>query len=265
MNNVTEKKWVLVTGGAKRVGAEIVLRLAQDGYNIYLHFRSSQTEAEETKKKAEGYGAQIHLVAGDLSNKNDVRRIFEEISPDAVIHNAADFATSKPKGNSLADILEAEEIAFNRNMAANAMGPLLVTKAAIHRMRQEKKGGTFIFIGDACIHGNGDAYGSDKDAYIMSKSYVPFVSKHRAIELSKEGFFFHAVLNGPIDPPAGAPKETVSKIAEDLNVPPAFRNPWLGGASVAEVISLLLKMPPAATGTIFTVDGARGRVTPPEH
>ncbi|HYF10575.1 MAG TPA: SDR family NAD(P)-dependent oxidoreductase [Candidatus Paceibacterota bacterium] len=261
----TGKKWALVTGGAKRIGAEISLRLAEDGYNIYLHYRSSKEEAEAVKKKAESYGAHVTLVSGDLSDAKAVERIFKSISPDVVVNNAAAFAVSKPEKNSLSAILKAEEEAFRVNMSANALGPLLVTKAALYRMQQEGKGGTFVFIGDAAIHGSGDAYTGDKDAYIMSKAFVPFLTRHRAQELGKEGFFFCSLLNGPIEPPPGAPKGTVKKVAQDLNIPKESLNPWLGGSEVAKAVSLLLKMSPGVNGISVPVDGARGRVTPREH
>ncbi|MCE9644013.1 SDR family oxidoreductase [Candidatus Parcubacteria bacterium] len=260
-----DRKWALVTGGAKRIGAEIVLSLAREGYNIYLHFNSSKKEAEETKKKAESKGAEVILVSGNLSDKKIVEKIFKNISPDVVVHNAATFRVSKPQKDSLSGILKAEEVAFNENMGANALAPLLVTKAALYRMRQEKKGGTFVFIGDACIHGSGDAYTSDKDAYLMSKAFVPFLSKHRAQEFGKEGFFFYSLLNGPIEPPPSAPLTTVEGVARDLNVPQGALRPWLGGSEVAKAVSLLLKMSPGVNGVSIPIDGARGQVTPSEH
>ena len=37
---------VLVTGGAKRLGAAIVRRLAADGHRVVIHYGTSRTEAE---------------------------------------------------------------------------------------------------------------------------------------------------------------------------------------------------------------------------
>ncbi|MDD5330920.1 MAG: SDR family NAD(P)-dependent oxidoreductase, partial [Sulfuricella sp.] len=39
-------KVVLITGGAKRVGASICRRLHREGANLVIHYRSSAAEAE---------------------------------------------------------------------------------------------------------------------------------------------------------------------------------------------------------------------------
>ena len=44
---LTEAPLVLVTGGAKRVGAEIVRALARNGARVIIHYGTSQTEAEQ--------------------------------------------------------------------------------------------------------------------------------------------------------------------------------------------------------------------------
>ncbi len=38
---------VLVTGGSKRIGREICLRLSSKGYKVLVHYRNSHEDAEE--------------------------------------------------------------------------------------------------------------------------------------------------------------------------------------------------------------------------
>ena len=46
----------LITGGAKRIGQDMALSLAKNGWNIGLHYRNSETEAEFTRKRIESLG-----------------------------------------------------------------------------------------------------------------------------------------------------------------------------------------------------------------
>ena len=57
---------VLITGGAKRVGAAMALSLARAGYSIALHYNNSKTEAEKLSK----YRKEI-LTGYDQSDVNE--------------------------------------------------------------------------------------------------------------------------------------------------------------------------------------------------
>ena len=57
---------VLVTGGAKRIGAAIARRLAHEGWDLILHHRSSMVEAEELAKELRIEGVRVDVVQADL-------------------------------------------------------------------------------------------------------------------------------------------------------------------------------------------------------
>jgi NAD(P)-dependent dehydrogenase (short-subunit alcohol dehydrogenase family) len=65
-------KTVLVTGGAKRLGREIVLACAEAGYRPVIHYNSSAEEAEELAKKVGGV-----TVGGDLAEPGIASRIID--------------------------------------------------------------------------------------------------------------------------------------------------------------------------------------------
>src|SRR5258706_5822335 len=52
MSEPLSGKVVLVTGGAKRVGAAIARRLHREGANLMLHYRGSEREARALVNKA---------------------------------------------------------------------------------------------------------------------------------------------------------------------------------------------------------------------
>jgi NAD(P)-dependent dehydrogenase (short-subunit alcohol dehydrogenase family) len=64
-----ENKNILVTGAAKRLGRAIVLDLAAHGFNIAIHYRSAQAEAEATAAEAKRLGARVALLKADLAEE----------------------------------------------------------------------------------------------------------------------------------------------------------------------------------------------------
>jgi len=71
---------VLVTGAAKRIGRAIALRLAQEGYQVAVHYRSSSEEAMETVRMIEKQGGSAVCVRADLGNTSELENLFESAS-----------------------------------------------------------------------------------------------------------------------------------------------------------------------------------------
>ncbi len=68
---------VLVTGAARRVGREIVLHLAAAGWDVALHYRESEDEAEATAVEARAAGSahrvKVAIFGADLSDETRCR------------------------------------------------------------------------------------------------------------------------------------------------------------------------------------------------
>lgn len=58
----------LVTGGARRIGREIALELARAGFDIALHYKGSEDEAEETAAEIRGLGRDADCFEADLAD-----------------------------------------------------------------------------------------------------------------------------------------------------------------------------------------------------
>ena len=90
-------KTILVTGGALRIGSEIVTSFAKMGWDIILHYRNSSEEAKEIKKNLEDlYETEIFLVQGDLNVDEDVQNLIDIVNKnyknlDALVNNASSF------------------------------------------------------------------------------------------------------------------------------------------------------------------------------
>ncbi len=92
-----ERKAVLVTGAAKRIGRGIALRLHQAGYRVAIHYGSSEKEARAT---AEECGS-APLFRANLESVEDIRRMFRQVDEQigsiyGLVNNAARFRRRDP-------------------------------------------------------------------------------------------------------------------------------------------------------------------------
>lgn len=69
----------LITGGAKRIGKEISIFLANKGYDIALHYNSSEKQAKSVAKDIEKYGVRCKIFKQDLSNPNKANALISKV------------------------------------------------------------------------------------------------------------------------------------------------------------------------------------------
>jgi NAD(P)-dependent dehydrogenase (short-subunit alcohol dehydrogenase family) len=115
-------KRVFITGAAKRIGADLVHRLARDGYDIVLHYGASQTEAQAIQKTLEAQGRSCVLIQGNLTNPEDVQNVIHAVRAvgplNLMIHNASLFLP-----DTLATVTWQ---GLQDHLAVNAMAPLML-------------------------------------------------------------------------------------------------------------------------------------------
>jgi NAD(P)-dependent dehydrogenase (short-subunit alcohol dehydrogenase family) len=119
-------KVALVTGGAKRIGRAIALALAQRGWDVAVHYRSSAAEAEATVREIQALGRRAAAVPCDLSDQAAVKALVGQAAAllgpvSCVVNNASLF-----ENDSAADFSVA---ALDRHMHANLAAPLLLAQA----------------------------------------------------------------------------------------------------------------------------------------
>jgi NAD(P)-dependent dehydrogenase (short-subunit alcohol dehydrogenase family) len=91
----------MVTGGAVRIGAEIVRGFADLGHPVIIHCRRSRGSAEALAEGIVARGGRAHVLAADLASPNEVERLVPRalaLEPNLgiLINNASVFAGDQP-------------------------------------------------------------------------------------------------------------------------------------------------------------------------
>lgn len=68
-------KFALITGGSRGIGRSIAIKLAEEGYNILLNYKSNDEEANKTAEMVRAKNVEVELLKFDVSNKSDVDSI----------------------------------------------------------------------------------------------------------------------------------------------------------------------------------------------
>ena len=116
----------LVTGGGKRIGRAICLTLARAGFDIVVHYRSSEDAALAVAEEVRALGRQAETVQGDLSDEAQVRRIVPDavaaIGPLGVLVNNASVFEDDRVGSLEREIWDA-------HMETNLRAPIVLAEA----------------------------------------------------------------------------------------------------------------------------------------
>jgi NAD(P)-dependent dehydrogenase (short-subunit alcohol dehydrogenase family) len=121
-----QQQAALVTGAGRRIGRAIALGLAQAGWDVAVHFRSSRRDAEETAAAIRALGRRAVLLECDLLDEAAVRGLFaraaDALGPiGCVVNNASLF-----EYDSAADFSPA---LLATHIQANVSAPILLAQA----------------------------------------------------------------------------------------------------------------------------------------
>src|SRR5438552_10634622 len=86
-------KIALITGSSQGIGRATAQRLARNGADIVINYRSNATAAKEAKASIEELGRQCVAIQADVSQEEDVTRLFAEanqlLGPISILINNA--------------------------------------------------------------------------------------------------------------------------------------------------------------------------------
>ncbi|MBU3581939.1 SDR family oxidoreductase [Polynucleobacter sp. AP-Capit-er-40B-B4] len=75
-----QPKAVLVTGAAKRLGREIALQFARQGWDVAVHYGRSAHEAAQAVQEIQGFGVKAQAFEADLADEAAINNLFKAVS-----------------------------------------------------------------------------------------------------------------------------------------------------------------------------------------
>jgi pteridine reductase len=247
---MTQTPVVLVTGAARRVGAEIARALHAAGACVAIHYRSSAAEADRlaaelnAARPDEG-GESAANFAADLLDIDALPRLVDSVVQrfgrlDALVNNASSFFATK--------VGAVDTAAWDDLVGSNLKAPLFLSQAAAPHL--EASGGCIVNITD--IHAERPLKGYP--LYCAAKAGLLGLSRALALELGPR-VRVNAVAPGPIEWPQN-----------DHDFPPALRAAIIehtllkrvgSPTDIARTVKFLVFDAPYITGQVINVDGGR--------
>lgn len=136
-------KVVFVTGSAKGIGAACIKKFALEGYDVVIHYRSSETSARKLENWIkENTNSKTLLLKSDIQNEEEVKKMMTKIIDafghiDVLVNNAALEINSEFEEKNAQNFLNV--------LNTNLVGTFLVSKY-VSKWMLEKKTGKIINI-----------------------------------------------------------------------------------------------------------------------
>lgn len=245
---MSTNKIACVTGGARRIGRAIVLALHGAGFDVIIHYQTSEADAQSLAQYCNQQRAHsAHIVQGQLDDVDDIEMLANAIIGcagrlDVLIHNASRFYPT-PMGE-----IQAQD--WHNLIDSNAKAPLFLTQALLPYLQMVN--GNVISILD--IHADNRPF-LGYSVYNMAKAAHRMLVQSLALEL--------------------APNVRVNAVAPGVNIlPEAETEQALTEAQIREICQsvplqrigtpediaqtvLFLATAPYITGQTIAVDGGR--------
>lgn len=239
-------KVAIVTGGSRGIGAAIARRLAGEGAQVALFYRSNAEAADATVRAIEAAGGQAAAFQADVADEAAVRLAVREVVArfgrvDALVNNAGIFE-AEPVG-------EISRESFQRQFSVNAWSVLASTQAALDHF--PAAGGAIVNVSSSlAVRPEPQTV-----SYSASKAAVDSLTLGCAIELGARGIRVNAVAPAitRTDMTADIPAE---QLREEIRLTPLGRLAEPG--DIADVVAFLCSDDARwITGRSLLVDGGR--------
>ncbi len=243
-----EGRIVLVTGGDQGIGRGIALRLAQEGADIAIGFRSNKQGADDTATEIQKLGQKCVAIQGDVGKVEDGQKLVAEAIRqlgriDILVNNAG--------LERRADFWDVTEQDFDLVLNVNLKGVFFITQSVVRHLMETKRPGKIINISSVHEELPFPHFAS----YCASKGGLKMLTRNLSIELAPLGITINNIAPGAIETPIN------TKLLND----PVKLNELLGNIplrrlgkpeDVAGMAAFLASSDSDyVTGTTFFVDG----------
>lgn len=224
-------KTALVTGGARGIGRAIVLRLAEEGARVGIHYGASEHEAHALVAEVEASGGHAFAVHAPLGVRGDAAAVwnaFDEHADgvDILVNNAGVLGARSAYG-------DVDETGFDEVFAVNTRAPFFIVQHGLSRLRDH---GRIVNISTSFTHGSRNPA---LLPYTMSKAAVDAFTATLAVQLGERGITVNAV-----GPGATATDMNAARLAtEEGRAAIAARSPFgrvAEPSDIADVVGFLV-------------------------
>jgi glucose 1-dehydrogenase len=246
--NRLEGKVVAVTGGDQGIGRAIVERLAREGADVALCYRSNKKGADEVVAELQKMGRKAAALQADVGKVAEGQRFITE----AVIQlGRVDILVNNAGLERRADFWDVSEEDYDLVLDVNLKGPFFVTQAFVKHRMQAKGGGKVINV--SSVHE--ELPFPHFTSYCASKGGIKMMTRNLSIELAPLGITINSIAPGAIETPIN--KNLLNdpvKLKSLLDNIPLRR---LGKPEDVASIAAFLASEESSyvTGTTFVVDG----------
>ncbi|WP_430812622.1 MULTISPECIES: SDR family oxidoreductase [unclassified Carboxylicivirga] len=198
-------KKVLITGGARRVGAYLCRHMAGQGKDVIIHVNTSRAAGEQLREElAAAYPQQqFAVVEADLSDwkkmSDFINKIFASCGlPDLIIHNASHYLKK--------DLQHTGDDDMERMMGIHLFSPHIIGR----EFKKWGGKGQVITMLDAAIHSNASSHAF----YLLAKKSLAEYTKMAALEWSPH-IRVNGIALGPVLPPEGKDAGYFNEVVEN--------------------------------------------------
>lgn len=203
-------KVVVVTGGSRGIGAEIVKKLARDKYRVILNYNKSENEAKKVKEDLQKNNINIEIFKADVSKREEVKELIDFVinkfgKIDVLINNAGISQTKL-----FTDLTDED---WNNMIQTNLTSVFYCTQEAIRNMISRKEG---LIINISSIWG---VTGSSCEVhYSVAKAGIDGMTKALAKEVGPSNIRVNSIAPGIIDTDMNKAytDEEIKDIIEDI-------------------------------------------------
>jgi NAD(P)-dependent dehydrogenase (short-subunit alcohol dehydrogenase family) len=213
-------KVMIVTGGARGIGAATARLAAERGYAVCVNFVRNRAAADSVVADITRGGGKALAVPADVSVESEVVRLFETVDrelgrPDTLVNNAGMLAHQ-------ARLEDMDAARLTRLFAVNVVGPMLCAREAVRRMSTRKggRGGAIVNLSSGFVRSGAPGMFVD---YAASKGALEVMTAGLAREVAAEGIRVNAVRAGMIDTEIHADGGDAERVKKAKDVVPMKR------------------------------------------